>query len=135
MRLHGIDHFTIRCHPDELPLLAAFYTGVLGLSPGPRPSFGFAGHWLYAGAQAVVHLAANDPSPPALPAATGRLDHVSFRTTGLHAARQRLERLGVAFHELPVPGMPLHQLFLQDPTGVKIELTFDSAEVGALPTV
>ncbi|MCA0213030.1 MAG: hypothetical protein LCH79_07635 [Proteobacteria bacterium] len=133
MRLHGIDHFTIRCHPDELPMLLAFYTAALGLTPGPRPSFDFAGHWLYADGRALVHLAANDPSPPALPAATGRLDHVSLRTSGLVQARERLDRCGVPHHELPVPGMPLHQLFLRDPTGFKIELTFDAAEANTAP--
>ena len=36
-----------------------------------------------------------------------------------------------AFDELPVPGWPLHQLFLRDPFGLKIELTFDLNEEAA----
>jgi len=56
-----------------------------------------------------------------------------LRTSGLVQARERLDRCGVPYHELPVPGMPLHQLFLRDPTGFKIELTFDAAEASTAP--
>lgn len=132
MQLHAIDHFTIRCHPDALDSLLTFYTRALNLKPGPRPDFDFPGHWLYAGAQPVVHLAANDRSGSPLTAGTtGRLDHISFRTSGLAATRQRLAAENIPFAELPVPGMPLHQVFLNDPTGLKIELTFDAAEHAA----
>ena len=31
--------------------------------------------------------------------------------------------------EAPVPGMPIHQLFVRDPVGLQIELSFDAAEV------
>lgn len=129
MQLHAIDHFTIRCDPDALDSLLAFYTRALNLQPGRRPDFDFPGHWLYAGQHAVVHLAANDRSGAPLAAGiTGRLDHISFRTSGLVATRQRLATENIPFAELPVPGMPLHQVFLHDPTGLKIELTFDAAE-------
>ena len=30
---------------------------------------------------------------------------------------------------VPVPGFPLHQIFFLDPVGIKVELTFDSAEL------
>ena len=33
------------------------------------------------------------------------------------------------WREAPVPGVPLHQIFLLDPVGLKIELTFDAAEL------
>ena len=44
--VHGIDHTTLRCRPDELPAMAAFYTDLLGMVEGPRPAFPFPGHWL-----------------------------------------------------------------------------------------
>jgi hypothetical protein len=50
--------------------------------------------------------------------------------------REHLGALGVPFTEAPVPGWDMHQLFLHDPRGLKIELTFwlkqeaPDAEVG-----
>lgn len=130
MSIEGLDHFTLRCRPGELPALRRFYIDVLGLSEGRRAEFDFPGHWLYANDQALVHLAADDGGAElaGMPCRTGRLDHISFRTCGLAAFRERLRRQAVDFRELPVPGLPLHQLFLTDPTGLKIELTFHTEQ-------
>lgn len=130
MPIRHLDHFTLRCGPEELEALRRFYVDVLGLVDGVRADFDFPGHWLYAGSRAVVHLAAN-AAPGAgtpHPSATGRLDHVAFFTSELAVFRERLRRHGIAFREAPVPGMPLHQVFLNDPTGLDIELTFGTAD-------
>lgn len=132
MQLTHIDHFTLRVSPQQLPELLGFYTRVLQLREGARPAFPFPGHWLYAGGQAVVHLAGNQPEGeseplPSLP--TGRLNHVSLKASGLRSTREHLAALGIDWQEAPVPGMPLHQVFLRDPVGLKIELTFSSAEL------
>lgn len=130
-RIRRIDHFTIRCDAARLEALAAFYQSVLGLRPGPRPGFDFPGLWMYAGDRALVHLAATLAAPaPSAPPADGhaQLDHVSLLVDDLEATRRRLGTLAVAYEELPVPGWPLHQIFLHDPVGTRIELTF---EVGA----
>lgn len=134
MQVLHIDHFTLRVAPQALPGLRDFYTRVLTLVEGVRPDFPFPGHWLYAGGQAVVHLAGNAPAEePDVQAAlpTGRLNHVSLRTRGLAQTRAHLAALGIEWEEAPVPGMPLHQVFLRDPVGLKIELTFDAAELAA----
>ena len=123
-----LDHFTVRCFPHELPRLEAFYRTVLGLQPGPRPNFPFEGHWMHSGGKALVHLAAalsGPASPASATALAGGFDHVSFRAQHLDEVRQRLIGLGVPFEELPVPGWPLHQIFLRDPCGTKLELTFE----------
>lgn len=132
MHIHHIDHFTLRVVPAQLPVLREFYMRVLQLDEGARPAFDFPGHWLYAGGHALVHLAGNAPmgeapAPAALP--TGQFNHVSLRTSGLKATRAHLEAQGVDWKEAPVPGIPLHQVFLHDPVGLKIELTFDAAEL------
>lgn len=132
MQINGLDHFTLRVSPAQLPALLAFYTRVLPLVEGRRPSFPFPGHWLYAAEQALVHLAGNraagEPAPlAALP--TGQFNHVSLSATGLKATREHLSKLGISWQEAPVPGMPLHQVFLRDPVGLKVELTFSSAEL------
>lgn len=125
--VRGIHHFTIRCSNTELERLRDFYCDVLGMKEGPRPNFGFPGHWLYVGDVALLHLAAILPDPPSGTAETclSGFDHVSLAGTQLDAARKRLADRDIAFEELPVPGWPLWQIFLHDPVGSKIELTFD----------
>ncbi|HEY2257942.1 MAG TPA: glyoxalase, partial [Variovorax sp.] len=58
------------------------------------------------------------------------LDHISFRSRGLGEMREHLARQGVHFDEAPIPGWDIHQLFLKDPQGLKIEMTFWLAEEG-----
>ena len=122
----ALHHYTIRCTEAELPALRDFYTRVLGLEPGARPVMPAPGYWLYAGGQPIVHLYALLAHPddgPRTPA-TGRLDHISFRGRGLQQTRDKLQSLDVAFAEAPIADWPIHQLFLHDPKGLKIELTF-----------
>ena len=127
--LLGIHHFTIRCMLTQLESVRAFYCDVLGMKTGPRPSFSFPGHWLYVGEVAIVHLAAIVPEETGRSSAlVGGLDHVSLHSRGLQATRNRLTSLAVAYEELPVPGWPLQQIFLLDPVGSKIELTFEVPE-------
>lgn len=123
----GIHHFTIRCSRNDLESVRRFYGDVLGLREGPRPDFDFPGHWLYVGDAALLHLAAILPDRPTCRADEGAagFDHVSLAGRRLEVTRQRLTELSVAFEELAVPGWPLWQIFLRDPVGSKIELTFD----------
>lgn len=133
--LHRMDHLTIRAPREKMEELRDFYAAVLGLTAGKRPDFAFHGYWMYMGERAVIHLAGN--AAPELPAGQSGshigFDHVSFRTSGLPAVRERLKKLNVPFDEIPVPGFPLHQIFFRDPTGMKVELTFDIAELHAHP--
>ena len=125
LRIH---HFTIRCSKAELDAVRAFYCEVLSMRPGPRPEFDFPGHWLYLADKVVLHLAAivGDSGVEANAERGGSgFDHVSLHCTGLDATRTRLEALAIPFEELPVPGWPLRQIFLRDPVGSKIELTFE----------
>jgi catechol 2,3-dioxygenase-like lactoylglutathione lyase family enzyme len=122
MQIERIDHFTIVAQPAEIEQLREFYGEVFGLEPGPRPNFAFDGYWLYPPTGGpLVHLAGI--TARALP------DHISFRSTGLHEFRHHLAALGIESQEAPVPGFPLHQIFFRDPVGIKLELTFDSAEL------
>lgn len=130
MKVERIDHFTIVAQPAELERLREFYCQALGLAPGPRPNFAFPGYWLYPPEGGpIVHLAGiTGRAPPEGPHDTGKLDHVSFRTTGIEQFRRHLASLGIATQEAPVPGFPLHQIFFRDPVGIKVELTFELEE-------
>lgn len=122
----GLDHYTLRCRADEIDVLRDFYCDVLGLWAGPRPDFTFPGHWMYAGATPVVHIAGRLPEGTAdgVPGQTGRFDHLSFAGQDVAAVERHLTARGIAFQGTPVPGFPLYQLFFHDPVGVKVELTF-----------
>lgn len=127
MTVHGLNHVTIRCRPRDLPALHRFYTDAIGLAPGWRPPFPFDGYWLYppASQTAAIHIAATHPDEAALasPAPSG-FDHLSLTSDGLAESKAHLQRLGIRFDQVPVPGAEIMQLFLRDPIGTKIELTF-----------
>lgn len=125
MPVIALHHFTIRCTPEELPPLIDFYTHVLRLQVGARPDIPAPGAWLYAEGQPIVHLYAHLSTPDAaVQPVTGHIDHISFRSKGLNEMRAHLDALGVPFAEAPIPGWDIHQLFLHDPRGMKIEMTF-----------
>lgn len=125
MPVTALHHYTIRCTPQELPGLVDFYTRVLRLEVGARPEVPAPGAWLYAGGQPIVHLYAHLAQAAAVhEPVTGPLDHISFRARGLTEMREHLASHGVAFTEAPIPGWDMHQLFVQDPHGLKIEMTF-----------
>ncbi|MEO8134700.1 MAG: VOC family protein [Betaproteobacteria bacterium] len=129
MRVTHIDHYNIRLRPSDLPAVRDFYVNALGLTEGPRPNFTFPGYWLYGGAEAaILHLAATLPEsaePLSADKPTGQFDHISLKASGMAEARVRLQEFGIPFDERPVVGWRLMQLFLTDPAGLKVELTFD----------
>lgn len=126
-RVSGLDHYTIRCGVAELERLQAFYMRHLGVRPGPRPDLPFPGCWLYADGRPIIHLYAIASADAGQ---TGSLDHVALRGIDLQATRAALLADGIPFEEIPVPGWPIHQIFLRDPAGLKIELSF---VLGPLP--
>ena len=142
-----LNHFSIRT--ADLEASRRFYAEVLGLTVGPRPAFPFPGLWMYRGdhadiANAVVHLIGIDRLEPAGLhgylgerdeaglAGSGAVDHIAFFADGLAATLGHLNQLGVAYRQRTVPSIGLHQLFLDDPCGVVIELNFPAAEQAAL---
>ncbi len=129
MLVKGLDHVTIRVQPAQVGVMQDFYAGLLGLEVGPRP-LTFPGAWLYAGGRAVVHIAGNvaEDAPGRPEYNSAGFDHVAFQSQGLSAAKARLDSAGVAWHEVWRPHLDILQLVLHDPTGMKVELTFDPAE-------
>ena len=143
----SLNHFSIRS--VELKKTSDFYSEILGLTEGPRPSFPFPGVWLYNGdhgsyANAVLHVIGIDKNDPEglkqylgdrdleSLSGTGCIDHVAFFATGLRQQIKVLTTLKVPFRERTVPSLNLHQIFLDDPTGVVIELNYPAEEKIAL---
>jgi catechol 2,3-dioxygenase-like lactoylglutathione lyase family enzyme len=143
----SLNHFSVRTM--DMEATQAFYSKVLGMTSGPRPPFPFSGAWMYAGshdsyANAVVHIIGMDKNDPeglkkylgdrdvTSMHGSGAVDHIAFFATGLEAMLKHLKAIGVACRERTVPSIGLHQLFLDDPTGIVIELNYPEAESTAL---
>lgn len=143
MPIDKLAHFSVRT--TNLEASRDFYCDVLGFKEGYRPQFPFPGHWLYQGGDeadyGVVHLVGIDPDnpeglkdylgdkPPASLQGSAAIDHLAFTASNLAAMRQRLVQAGISYRERTVPSLQLHQVFLEDPSGVTIELNFAAAEV------
>jgi len=144
MPIKQLNHFSIRT--TNLEATRRFYIEVIGLTEGPRPPFPFPGVWLYLGdhgsfENAMVHVIGIDPSDPeglkrylgdrdpSTLRGTGSVDHIAFFATGVSEMRERLVRLGVEHRERTVPSLGLHQIFVNDPSDVVIELNFPSKEI------
>jgi catechol 2,3-dioxygenase-like lactoylglutathione lyase family enzyme len=128
MHVERLDHVNIRTH--DLEATRSFYVDVVGLRAGERPPFDFPGLWLYDDNVAVIHVTGLGPSD-ARTHESGSVDHIAFRVAGLGAIRERIARLHVKARECIVPRNGDLQIFLTDPNGVKIELTFAAAEATA----
>lgn len=141
MEIKRLAHYSIRT-PD-LEASRHFYKDILGLAEGFRPPFDFPGAWLYlCGSDAdygVVHLIGTGPQgQPGLTQylgsksddarGSGCIDHVAFLASGLTGMRQRLADAGLPFRERTVPHLGLHQLFIEEPSGVTVELNFPAEE-------
>jgi catechol 2,3-dioxygenase-like lactoylglutathione lyase family enzyme len=141
-----LNHYSIRT--TDLDACRSFYEKVLGLTVGPRPEFPFPGLWMYAGdhahyANAVVHIIGIDRDDAQglqqylgdrseVQKGTGTIDHIAFFADGLGAMLRHLQDCGVSCRERTVPGLGLHQVFLEDPNGVTIELNYPAHEKAAL---
>ena len=142
-----LNHYSIRT--ADLQACERFYCELLDLKVGPRPPFPFPGLWLYAGdtsvwANAAVHIIGIDRNDPAGLKAylgdrdeaslhgSGCVDHVAFFATGLRETLERLRVRGLDGRERTVPLLKLHQVFVDDPNGVVVELNFPAAEKAAL---
>lgn len=126
----------------DLDATVRFYTEVLGMIVADRPPIGFPGAWLkpaQPGADAMFHLYAGDAAKEAdgsVQTGSGAVDHVSVVCQGYSDFKARFEKFGLAYRENLVPATPLWQLFVYDPNGIQLELTFHSAaEVEAAPVI
>jgi catechol 2,3-dioxygenase-like lactoylglutathione lyase family enzyme len=136
MPVSGLFHIAIKT--NDLDATVRFYEDVVGLKSVFRPDFGYPGAWLAVpGGAAIIHIYAGGPAlgeDGRTPLGTSAIDHVSILATGYHAFIVAFRARGLDWREFRVPGTTLWQLFVYDPSGVQLELTFDSAqEEGAEP--
>lgn len=146
MPISKLAHFSVRT--TSLEASRRFYTEILGFKEGYRPAFKFPGLWLYRGGDeadfGVVHIIGIDENDPdglvqylgdkasASLHGSAAVDHLAFLATDLRAMRGRLDGAALPYRERTVPDLGLHQLFVEDPSGITIELNFPAAEAQAL---
>ena len=123
MPLTAFDHVNIRT--ANLDAMVAWYGEVLGLHPGPRPDFPFAGAWLYLGDTAVIHLVAADP-PPA-PGESLGIEHVSFRATDHAGFIATLEARAIPHRPVTVEAVGLSLFYTHSPDVNHLHLDFPLA--------
>jgi catechol 2,3-dioxygenase-like lactoylglutathione lyase family enzyme len=142
MSIHKLGHYSIRT--TDLDASRRFYTAVLGMKEGFRPPFKFPGIWFYMGGDesdyGTVHIIGIDlndkqglvdylgDKPADSLKGTGTVDHVAFLATGLAEMRAKLQSMEIRFTERTVPSLGLHQVFINDPSDVTIELNYPAQE-------
>ena len=138
--VHGLYHVAIKT--ADLDATRKFWTEIIGLREIPRPNFGYPGAWLgcpQPGGLGIIHIYAGGPAlgPEGKPpAGTAAIDHISLSCSGYRSYVTRFKAAGLEWREFIVPGSSLWQLFVYDPSGVQLELTFESSiEGNQLPDV
>src|ERR1041384_8786930 len=121
MEIKRIDHYSIRT--TDVEASRRFYTEVIGLTVGPRPSFKFPGLWLYNGKPpadlehsngnyGIVHVMGIDPNDPQglvdtvgyvdpemLQGGTGSLRHHAPSVTGRESMVAQCMKAGLKYFE------------------------------------
>jgi catechol 2,3-dioxygenase-like lactoylglutathione lyase family enzyme len=132
--LHGLFHVAIKT--SDLEATRVFWRDIIGLREIARPDFGFPGAWLACpqpGGQAIIHIYAGGPAfgpSRTAPRGSGAIDHISLSCSGYRDFVARFKHAGLPFREFVVPGTTLWQLFVYDPSGVQLELTFEGSVEG-----
>jgi len=128
MQLLDIQHVAIKT--EDLDATNHFYGDLLGMTLTPRPPMDFPGSWFTIGST-MIHVMAGD-------AATGEdgsfvpgsaaVDHIALGARGFDAFKDKFVRENVAWRQFGLPEASLWQLFVKDPSGIIVELNFDSRE-------
>jgi catechol 2,3-dioxygenase-like lactoylglutathione lyase family enzyme len=133
--VHGLFHIAIKT--SDLEATRTFWCAVIGLREIARPDFGYPGAWLACpqpGGVGIVHVYAGGPAlgtSGVAPSGTAAIDHISLSCSGYRQYIDRFEAAGLDWREFLVPGTTLWQLFVYDPSGVQLELTFEGSVEGA----
>ena len=138
MPVSGLFHIAIKT--ADLDATIKFYSEVIGLRLAERPPLTYPGAWLAVpDGPSIIHIYAGEPAKSAdgkVASGTAAIDHVSITASGYHDFIASFRRHGLDWRENKVPNTTLWQLFVYDPSGVQLELTFEgSRETGPTPNM
>ena len=126
MHIQRLDHVNLRT--TRLAEMVEWYETVLGLMSGPRPDFGFAGAWLYAGDVAAVHLIEVEDDGSVGSEAPLKMEHVAFRAEGATTFEARLTARGETFRKSDIASIGLVAFNVWDPDGNHLHIDFQTSE-------
>jgi lactoylglutathione lyase len=128
-----INHILIRT--TDLDAMIRFFEQVLVLKNGKRPPFAFAGAWLWSDDKPLIHLSETNPVDKGQldylgdkkmisGSGTGIIDHVAFTGRDYNKLIERLQSHQMSFFERAVPLTGEHQVFVEGPEGLRVEIQF-----------
>ncbi|MDN5936329.1 MAG: VOC family protein [Nitrosospira sp.] len=120
----GFNHYNLRAPRELMDELKAFYCDIVGLEQGRRPDLGGFGYWLYAGDQCVLHLSQTSPDEVRVTHVAATFDHAAFTCTDRLEVEARLTKHNIKFERGQVLSIGIVQLFIKDPAGNGVELSF-----------
>jgi len=130
MPVLDLHHVAIKS--KNLKATEKFYTKVLGMKKVPRAEFPFPGVWLqmgetmfhiYGGSAAKTHAGNFKYSPKDSP-----IDHIALSAKGFDKMKENFKKQRCTWRQNDVRDFKIWQLFLEDPSGVIIELNFDTTK-------
>lgn len=141
MAVTALEHVLVLS--DDIAASRDFYSDIVGLRAGRRPSLEFPGYWLYAGdsEDACLHIADRhsylthaaglglrpaDASGTRTGSAAAGVDHIAFDADDYDEVERRITRSAHRAVRNQVPGGP-RQLFIADPDGVLVEINVKDA--------
>ncbi|MBL8346154.1 MAG: VOC family protein [Rubrivivax sp.] len=118
--LLSLGHVTVLS--ADLGRTERFYCDLLGMRIGPRPAIPLPGRWFYVGDEAVVHVLPRTAAPGR--DVEGVIDHFALNAEDRPAFEQRLRAADQPFESRRLADSSTWQIFLTDPDGARVELTF-----------
>ena len=130
MGLIDLHHVAIKT--KDLDETVDFYTKVLGMKVAHRPQFEFPGAWLEMGGT-MFHLYAGHAAKDMkggwkYSQSHSPLDHVALRAKGFDALKKKIVKSGREWRQQDLPHADIWQLFVLDPSGIKIEINFTTSQ-------
>lgn len=124
LQVLGLNHFNITASPALIEQVKRFYIDVIGLTIGPRAHLDHQGYWLYAGEVPILHLSACRSVSPVTIIQKGYFNHISLSCVGLTQAISKMLATATPYRIIELSDIHQTQLFLTDPAGIGVELTF-----------
>ena len=122
LRVLGLNHINISASPALIEKVKCFYIDIIGMTVGPRARLDHEGYWLYAGHSPILHLSARAHLTEG--EQKGFLNHISLSCVGLMDAISKMQERGIPYKVATVLDTGQTQLFVEDPVGISVELTF-----------
>lgn len=122
MKITKLDHVNIRT--QQLDKMIEWYTTILGLHQGKRPSSRSQGAWMYIDDSPVVHLVEIDHDEAVGSEVELKLEHVGFVASGFQTFEDRLRSADIPFRRSELTAIDITRFNVWDPDGNHVHIDF-----------